>query len=153
MDFHLAMPSETDRMTLLELFEPFTCPIRLLCKRKSAGDGSSSVIRRRIPSGKSNGDSMVDVCLNFTAIMAVDHNLHYNQLFTSTHTANVPMDIDSRLEHWVYLVYRIRFSLGAADPFYQLELRHHSTYYLLAYREPASLESQCLVDISIALSC
>ena len=58
MAFHLAIPSDTDRITLVDSFDSLMCAMRLRCKRKSAGDGSSSVIRRNIPSGRSNGESI-----------------------------------------------------------------------------------------------
>ena len=55
---HLANSSETERMMPLAFLVSLRWVIRLWWRRKSAGDESSSVIRRRIPSGRLKGDSI-----------------------------------------------------------------------------------------------
>ena len=54
--FHLAKSSETDNtIVFVSPFVSLMCDIRLRWRRKSAGAASSSVIRRRMPSGRLNG--------------------------------------------------------------------------------------------------
>ena len=53
--FHRARSSETDnKIVFVGPFVSLMCDIMLRWKRRSAGAASSSVIRRRIPSGRLN---------------------------------------------------------------------------------------------------
>ena len=61
--FHRARSSETDNtIVFVGPFISLMCDIRLRWRRKSAGAASSSVIRRRIPWGRSKGANIGGRC-------------------------------------------------------------------------------------------